>query len=183
MHRGELSADNARAVGPDQSQNRTRKESQRIPAPTVRAIAAMRASAQLKRARLTFTFHFPFLEEVTLWIGNRAVSLGRSLALRPRLAAGLPWTTVRVEGWSLDAMVAADGVRAHGPSVRGTTDVGRRCRSAPRRPIREAGTRLRRRRADARRGHLRPPPWSAAPAAWRSRGRSRRRPRSRRPRH
>ena len=35
---------------------------------------------------------------VCSWIGGRAVSRPRSLALRPRLTAGLPWTILRAKG-------------------------------------------------------------------------------------
>ena len=72
-------------------------QSHRIPAPTVRAIDARSISAQVKRARFAFTV-VPFQKGlVRPWIGGRAVSV-RSLALRPRLAAGLPWTIGRAEG-------------------------------------------------------------------------------------
>jgi hypothetical protein len=72
-------------------------QSHRIPAPTVRAIDARSISAQVKRARFAFTVVPLPTGLVRPCIGGRAVSV-RSLALRPRLAAGLPWTIVRAEG-------------------------------------------------------------------------------------
>jgi hypothetical protein len=50
-------------------------------------------TAQVKRARIAFTdFPFPDFGCVALLLGGRAASVLRSLALRPRLATGLPWT-------------------------------------------------------------------------------------------
>ena len=66
----------------------------RIPAPTVRAMALSSMMARVKRARFAFTGS-PSQEWDTarFELGGRAVSrAGRSLALRPRLATGLPWT-------------------------------------------------------------------------------------------
>ena len=58
---------------------------------------ARSVNAQVKRARFAFTTLLPSFEgRDALAEGNRAVSV-RSLVLRPRLATGLPWTTVRAE--------------------------------------------------------------------------------------
>ena len=46
----------------------------------------------VKRARFAFTAYHLVVLCHTIGTGGRAVSLGRSLALRPRLTAGLPWT-------------------------------------------------------------------------------------------
>ena len=69
-----------------------------MPAPTVSAMAASVATAQVKRARFAFTID-SFLSLLRFTgTGSRAVS-ERSLALRPRLATGLPWTVwARMEG-------------------------------------------------------------------------------------
>lgn len=65
-------------------------QSHRMPAPTDNAIAASIARAQVKRVSLAFTKHsLSGMKDRHSWAGNRAVSL-RSLALRPRLATGLP---------------------------------------------------------------------------------------------
>jgi len=69
---------------------------QRMPAPIDRAMIASSVNAQVKRARFAFTtFSLP-MKERRSDVGNRAVSV-RSLVLRPRLATGLPWTTVSNE--------------------------------------------------------------------------------------
>ena len=70
--------------------------SHRIPALRVSASAASSISAHVKRARFAFT-------GLSLCRGcapgpAAGRSLARSLALRPRLAAGLPWTIFGVEG-------------------------------------------------------------------------------------
>ena len=68
------------------------QKSQRMPAPSVRAIDATSARTQVKRTRFVFT-NDSVSEVVHSRTGDRAVfPLGRSLALRPHLAAGLPWT-------------------------------------------------------------------------------------------
>jgi hypothetical protein len=62
-----------------------------IPAPRVRAIDATSAAAQVRRARYVLTVSTSY----THWpAGSAAGRSGRprSLALRPRLATGLPWT-------------------------------------------------------------------------------------------
>jgi hypothetical protein len=66
----------------------------RIPAPTVRAMALSAITAQVKRARIAFTV--PLSQD---WATGRQISAAgrpprvrRSLALRPRLTTGLPWT-------------------------------------------------------------------------------------------
>jgi hypothetical protein len=72
-------------------------QSHRIPAPTERASDASSISAQVKRARFAFTVYSFSMKVRHSWIGGRAFSLRRSLALRPRLATGLPWTIGGVE--------------------------------------------------------------------------------------
>ena len=70
---------------------------QRLPAPRVRASDANATRAQVKRARFAFTIQH-LEQELRSHAGSRAVCRshdgrsGRSLALRPCLAAGLPWT-------------------------------------------------------------------------------------------
>jgi len=55
-------------------------------------------NAQVKRARFAFTTSSPINKgAIHSSIGGRAVSW-RSLALRPRLATGLPWTMLGAEG-------------------------------------------------------------------------------------
>jgi len=50
-------------------------------------------TAHVKRARIAFTeFPFPNAGDPPLLLGDRAASVLRSLALRLRLATGLPWT-------------------------------------------------------------------------------------------
>ena len=66
------------------------RQSQRIPAPMVRAMAARSVRAQVKRKSLRLHAELlPIERTLHSWAGNRAVS-ERSLALRPRLATGLP---------------------------------------------------------------------------------------------
>ena len=73
------------------------QKSQRMPAPSVRAMDATSARTQVKRTRLVFTSD-SVSEVVHSRTGDRAVfPLGRSLALRPRLATGLPWTVKKAE--------------------------------------------------------------------------------------
>ena len=65
-----------------------------IPAPSVRAMVASSDRAMVKRARFAFTTP-PHGSQGAL--GHRqpgGLPEGRSLALRPRLATGLPWTVV-----------------------------------------------------------------------------------------
>jgi hypothetical protein len=71
--------------------HRQSHQSQRMPAPSVRAIDATSARTQVKRARFDFTSDSVW-RSMHFGSGGRAVFLERSLALRPRLAAGLPWT-------------------------------------------------------------------------------------------
>src|ERR1019366_4236898 len=77
------------------------RASHRIPAPSVRAIDAMMANAMVKRARFAFTESHLVCRCVIRpaaglpWGGLRFMP--RSLALRPRLAAGLPWTVCPTE--------------------------------------------------------------------------------------
>ena len=72
-------------------------QSQRIPAPMVRAIDARSITAQVKRPRFAFTFDsFESLPvSPSPSVAGRSSVTGRSLALRPRLATGLPWTRLR----------------------------------------------------------------------------------------
>ncbi len=68
----------------------------RIPAPIVRAIALSSAMTHMKRARFAFIWYsFPQCGLVCSRTGSWAASRGRSLALRLRLATGLPWTIFR----------------------------------------------------------------------------------------
>src|SRR5262245_19218134 len=94
-------------------------QSQRMPAPMVRAMDASIATAQVKRARFAFTYD----SFESVWLhrgpGNRAVFRGRSLALRPRLTTGLPWTKVPMEVVGLGPNAREPG-RTH-DSPRGTT--------------------------------------------------------------
>ena len=66
-----------------------------MPAPRDRAMVARSDRATVKRARFAFTAP-PRCSRASCdrVSGSRAVFRGRSLALRPRLAMGLPWTVV-----------------------------------------------------------------------------------------
>jgi len=68
------------------------------------AIDARSVNATVKRARFAFTPTYLVVREPHRRIGSRAVWLlfqrPRSLALRPRLTTGLPWTTTVMEGRS-----------------------------------------------------------------------------------
>ena len=69
---------------------------QRIPAPIVKAIAPSSMMACMKRARFAFIWYsFPQCGLVCSRTGSWAASRRRSLALRPRLTTGLPWTIIR----------------------------------------------------------------------------------------
>jgi hypothetical protein len=58
-------------------------------------MVASSAMAVVKRARFAFT-SLHLVSEIAPRSGGRAASSGsRSLALRPRLAAGLPWTALQ----------------------------------------------------------------------------------------
>jgi len=85
----------------------------------VKAMDASIATAQVKRARFAFT-HDSF---ESIWLhrgpGNRAVFRRRSLALRPRLTTGLPWTKVPMEVVGLDPNAREPS--PVGDSPRGTT--------------------------------------------------------------
>jgi hypothetical protein len=67
---------------------------QRIPAPRLRAIDARSVTARVKRARFAFTIALLEMNSTAApdrQPGGLALR-ARSLALRPRLATGLPWT-------------------------------------------------------------------------------------------
>ena len=76
--------------------HRQSHQSQRMPAPSVRAMDATSARTQVKRARFDFTGDSVW-EIGALSIRRPGGLSGRSLALRLRLAAGLPWTDVRAK--------------------------------------------------------------------------------------
>jgi hypothetical protein len=56
------------------------------------AIVARSDTAKVKRARFAFTGTYLVVVRLSIITGGRAVSRGRSLALRRRLTTGLPWT-------------------------------------------------------------------------------------------
>ncbi len=68
---------------------------QRMPAPRLRAMVASNEMAMVKRARFAFTFYSSVPAALAIPATGRPPRGGRSLALRPRLAAGLPWTVLR----------------------------------------------------------------------------------------
>ena len=73
----------------------------RTPAPKLSAMDARSIMATEKRSRYRFIRLFPSgMRPNISWTGNRAVSTlvtPRSLALRRRLTAGLPWTVFGME--------------------------------------------------------------------------------------
>src|SRR3990172_10196998 len=105
--------------------------SHRIPAPTVRAMLAMSSRAQVKRARFAFTMSPSFEGPVALWSAT-GLSQKRSLALRPRLATGLPWAILRTEGLlPLEQNVRPARRKSHGPTVLGASHPSGQCPGAP----------------------------------------------------
>src|SRR5215207_1208965 len=75
------------------------RQSHRIPAVKVSAADASIITAMVKRARIAFTLCGPLSTKRFIHrIGGWAISRRRPLALRPRLATGLPWTSPVVEG-------------------------------------------------------------------------------------
>ena len=106
-----------------------------VPAPIVRAIDARSARAQVKRTRFAFT-STPLSLSRASGPGNRAVFRGRSLALRPRLATGLPWTVSRWRSTCPSRPTMGGSSRAeHGTKVRVTRGRWGSCRPAPARRV------------------------------------------------
>ena len=126
--------------------------SHRMPAPMVRAMDASSATAQVKRARFAFTIRL--LRVCLRCIRTPATGRsprGRSLALRPRLATGLPWTVTPMEGFSprfeaLGRSVPGRLTQRYRPSVRsgGVAATHRRGRVSGRRRRRVRAPVLRR---------------------------------------
>src|SRR5271166_1939851 len=86
------------------------RQPHRMPAPSDSAMATMIATTTVKRARFALTMYSLIRGRPDS--GNRAACGGhRPLALRPRLAAGLPWTDLGRERQS-----PHEGASATGPT-------------------------------------------------------------------
>ena len=103
---------------------------QRMPAPSVRAIDATSARTQVKRARFDFTGVTPDWRQFTLGPATGRSSIGRSLALRPRLATGLPWTDLEWGTFVLDTDRTDVPVRVPSPGSTSPPVSGPMCTQA-----------------------------------------------------